>query len=89
MQVLPDKYKLGAAAARHVADKIAATIKAKGHARVIFATGASQFEFIEQVLMLPVQWDKVTAFHLDEYVGLPETHGASFRKYLKERLFGK
>ena len=88
-QVSPDKTALGAAAAAHVAKVIEESIEAKGTAHVIFATGASQFEFIAALLKHKVRWDRVTAFHLDEYVGLPETHGASFRKYLKERLFSK
>lgn len=87
--VKSDKMAIGAAAAQHVAEKVNAVIAAKGYARVIFATGASQFEFIEALLKLDVQWDKVTCFHLDEYVGLPDDHGASFRKYLRERLFDK
>ena len=87
--VKSDKMAIGAAAAQHVAEKVSAVIAAKGYARVIFATGASQFEFIEALLKLDVQWDKVTCFHLDEYVGLPDDHGASFRKYLRERLFDK
>ena len=87
--VKPDKQAVGKASAEHVAAKVSAVIEAKGYARVIFATGASQFEFIEELLKLSVRWDKVTCFHLDEYVGLPITHGASFRKYLKERLFSK
>jgi len=64
----------------------------KGCARVIFATGASQFNFINSLVALGgIPWDKVTAFHLDEYVNLPggEAHPASFRKYLNERLFSK
>jgi glucosamine-6-phosphate deaminase len=48
-----------------------------------------RFEFIDALLKHSVPWDRVTAFHLDEYCGLPATHGASFRKYLKERLFSK
>ena len=84
-----DSSELGKAAAAFVANKINATVVAKGHARVIVATGASQFEFIAELVKLSVPWDKVTCFHLDEYCGLPETHGASFRKYLRERLFSK
>ena len=68
--VKPDKQAVGKASAEHVAAKVSAVIEAKGYARVIFATGASQFEFIEELLKLSVRWDKVTCFHLDEYVGL-------------------
>lgn len=54
--------------------------------RVIWATGASQFEMLEALVGLPVDWGRVTGFHLDEYLGLPMSHPASFRRYLKERL---
>ena len=87
-QIYDSKAALGEAAANYVAQKIGAAIAAQGHARVIVATGASQFEFLEALVKLPIQWDKVTFFHLDEYF-LPETHGASFRKYLRDRLFSK
>lgn len=63
----------------------------KGQARVCFATGASQFAFIDALLAIDdgIAWDKVTAFHLDEYCGVGADHPASFRKYLNERLFSK
>ena len=90
VHVSADKYALGKAAAAEVAKAITEIVASKGEARVIFATGASQFEFLEALLThSEIPWAKVTAFHLDEYVGLPETHGASFRKYLRERLFSK
>ncbi|HRJ73522.1 MAG TPA: glucosamine-6-phosphate deaminase, partial [Terrimicrobiaceae bacterium] len=58
-----------------------------GEANVIVATGASQFEMLNALLEeKDIAWDKVTFFHLDEYVGLPITHPASFRKYLWERF---
>ena len=89
VKVLADKQALGAAAADYVAKKINSAVATQGHARIIVATGASQFEFIDALIKLRVPWDKVTCFHLDEYCDLPETHGASFRKYLRERLFSK
>ena len=78
---------LGLAAAADAAACLRQTIAAKGRARVIAATGASQFAFLETLTNLPgIEWSKVELFHLDEYVGLPVTHPASFRKYLRERL---
>jgi glucosamine-6-phosphate deaminase len=57
---------------------------------VIAATGASQFEFLDALTATPgIDWSKVVCFHLDEYVGLPETHPASFRRYLKERIVAR
>ena len=64
-------------------------IKEKGEARVIFSTGASQFTTFDALLRLDIDWSKVVAFHLDEYIGIDESHPASFIKYLKERFVNK
>src|SRR6185503_21364324 len=58
-------------------------------AYVIAATGSSQFEFLDALMLAAIDWTKVTFFHLDEYVGLPESHPASFRRYLKERIVSR
>ncbi len=76
----------GQHAAELVAGKLNAAIEKKGEARLLLSTGASQFEFIEALIKQPVDFSKVTMFHLDEYVALPITHIASFRKYLTERF---
>jgi glucosamine-6-phosphate deaminase len=55
-------------------------------AHLIAATGASQFEFLDALMIKEIDWSKVVFFHLDEYVGLSDTHPASFRRYLKERI---
>lgn len=89
VQVFADKDQLGAAAANYVAGVINDAIHARGQARVIFATGASQFEFLNHLIKKPIAWSQVEAFHLDEYVGIPDTHPASFRKYLRDRLFDR
>jgi glucosamine-6-phosphate deaminase len=87
IRVFDTKADLGAAAAARAIEVLRAAIARQGHARAIAATGASQFEFLE-ALTAPedIDWGRVEVFHLDEYVGLPETHPASFRRYLKERL---
>jgi glucosamine-6-phosphate deaminase len=88
IEVYTDKHQLGAAAAAFVTDIINQALQAKGAARVIFATGASQYEFLDALVNnTQVDWSQVTAFHLDEYLNLPVDHPASFRKYLRERLF--
>ena len=85
-----DKFEMAKAAAEFAAERIRAAIAANGEARVIFASAASQLEFVDEMLKRgDIDWSKVCGFHLDEYVGLPETHGASFRKFLKERLLAK
>lgn len=90
LRVFKTKELLGAVAAERVASKIKMIVAKKGYARVIFATGASQFTFLEALIKIPnIPWDKVEAFHLDEYVGISDQHKASFRLYLNERLFNK
>jgi glucosamine-6-phosphate deaminase len=86
--VYPEKEAMGEAAAGFVAKTLRKSIAEQGFARVIFATGASQYAFLAALVEISdVDWSKVQAFHLDEYLGLPKTHPASFRKYLNERLF--
>lgn len=82
-----DKDFLGREAARRVATLVSDAVAARGAANVLFATGASQYEFLDALRAIDAPWGRVTAFHLDEYLGLPEDHPASFRRYLRERLF--
>jgi glucosamine-6-phosphate deaminase len=82
-----DAAEAGRAAGNAAADGIKAAIDKKGEANVLLATGASQFETLKQLVSrTDVEWDKVSIFHLDEYIGLPAAHKASFRKYLAERF---
>jgi len=78
--------QLGLEAAIVCRDIVQDAIKRQGEARIVLSTGASQFEFLSHFVKQDIEWDKVDMFHLDEYVGLPESHPASFRKYLKERF---
>lgn len=80
---------MGAEAAKHVAESLNKTIAAQGYARIVLSTGASQFDMFKELIHQNVDWGKVEMFHLDEYVGLPESHPASFRKYLKEKFTTK
>ncbi|MFT4094308.1 MAG: glucosamine-6-phosphate deaminase [Niabella sp.] len=90
MIVLKDKYELGQAAGKKAAAFIRNRINESGQANVILATGTSQFQTLEQLIReKDINWRKVVMFHLDEYIGLPITHPASFRKYLKERFLDK
>ena len=81
--------ELGIIAAKAIAEKIKNAIEKNGEARIILSTGASQFETIEELVKLDIDWSKVTMFHLDEYLNMSETHPASFKKYLKERFLSK
>ena len=81
-----NKLLLGKKAAQRGAEVIRQAIREKGNANIIVATGASQFEMLNELVREDIDWSYVTAFHLDEYIGLSELHPASFRKYLKERF---
>lgn len=83
------KIESGARAAADGAALIRDAIAANGAANIIVATGASQFEMLDALTHEDVDWTRVTGFHLDEYIGLPLSHPASFRKYLKERFVDK
>ena len=90
IKIFPDKQALASAAAHRAADIIRHSITQRGRVRIIAATGTSQFEFLEALTSLPeIDWGRVEMFHLDEYVGIPHTHPASFCKYLRERLIDK
>jgi len=81
-----NKIEVGKHAAWKGVKAINEAVQKNGHANIIVATGASQFEMLDELVTANIDWSKVTAFHLDEYVGMPDTHPASFRGYLKERF---
>ena len=87
--ILENPVELGKVAAKYSAEIINEAIARKGEARIVLSTGASQFETIKALIETNIDWSKVEVFHLDEYIGLPESHPASFRKYLKERFLNK
>src|SRR6266576_1207957 len=90
LKVLPDKSSLSKMAAEHAAEAIGRAICDRGQARIIAATAASQFEFLDALTKMPgIDWQKVEVFHLDEYIGLPITHPGSFRKMLLDHLIKK
>jgi glucosamine-6-phosphate deaminase len=87
VRIFETKKELGDAAAERAAAAIGGAVARSGQARVIAATGASQFEFLDALTARGgVDWKRVDLFHLDEYVGLSDTHPASFRRYLRERI---
>ena len=89
IQTFTDKEEMGAAAAAAGITKLKASLAEGGTASIIVATGVSQFQVLDLLARSDLPWNKITVFHLDEYVGLPITHGASFRKYLWERFVTK
>src|SRR5438128_9049097 len=90
LKLFDDKRALATAAAEQAATAIRRAVSDRGKARIIAATGASQFEFLEALTSFSgIDWKRVEMFHLDEYIGLPASHPASFRNYLQERLIRK
>jgi glucosamine-6-phosphate deaminase len=85
-----DKQAMAKAASGEAASILGTAIQEQGMARLIAATGAAQFEFLDALTSLPgIDWKRVEMFHLDEYIGLPESHPASFCRFLQERLIQK
>jgi glucosamine-6-phosphate deaminase len=90
LRVLEDRNSLGEAAAAQGAAAIQRAIRERGRARIIGASAASQFEFLERLIATPgIDWKLVELFHLDEYIGIPMSHPASFCKFLQDRLISK
>jgi len=90
LRVFSDRDTLGSAAAEQAATAIRRAIAERGLARIIAATAASQLEFLDALTKTQdIDWTRVEAFHLDEYIGLPVTHPGSFRKMLIEQLVEK
>jgi len=90
IRVFHDKVSLGRAAADQARTAIRRAIDERGEARIVAATAASQLEFLDALTTASdIDWEKVEAFHLDEYIGLPITHPGSFRKMLIEQLVNK
>jgi glucosamine-6-phosphate deaminase len=90
LRVFKDKASLGRAAAEHAATVIKRALAERGEARIVTATGAAQFEFLEALTSTPnIDWPRVEAFHLDEYIGLPANHPGSFKKFLIDNLASK
>ena len=81
-----DANELGKEAAKFTALKLNDAIRLNGEARMVVSTGSSQLETFQALIKEDIPWNKIEVFHLDEYIGLPITHKASFRKYLYERF---
>lgn len=84
--VYQTKRQLGEAAAADGLAGVRLALEARGRANIILATGTSQYPMLEELKSADIDWGKVTAFHLDEYIGLTPDHPASFRRYLEERF---
>jgi glucosamine-6-phosphate deaminase len=90
VRVAPDAHALGTVAAEHAANALRGAIAEQGRAHAMFATGNSQFTFLDALVTdRTVDWTRVVGFHMDEYVGIDAHHPASFRRYLMERLVSR
>lgn len=78
--------ELATKASEIVTQRLNDVITRNGEARMVVSTGSSQFEMFQALVKEKIDWTKVEVFHLDEYISLPVTHKASFRKYLYERF---
>ncbi|HLN56632.1 MAG TPA: 6-phosphogluconolactonase [Bacteroidales bacterium] len=86
INICSDAQELGIKAAVLASKIINEAIAEKDEVRIAVSTGSSQFETLQALMQHKIDWQKVEIFHLDEYIGLPVTHPASFRKYLYERF---
>ena len=85
-----DKTGMAKAAADEAARLICEAIRARGRARIVVATGRSQIEFLESLVTASdIAWSQLELFHLDEYIGLPGDHPASFQHYIRERILAR
>jgi glucosamine-6-phosphate deaminase len=90
VRIAPDAAALGVEAADHASTVIRAAIEARGNAHVMFATGNSQFAFLDALTGDDrIDWSRLVGFHMDEYLGISAEHPASFRRYLRERLVAR
>ena len=87
--IFESKAEMGSAAAQAGGDKLRNALSLKGEAAFIVATGASQFEMLDSLARQDLDWARLDGFHLDEYIGLPIDHDASFRKYLWQRFVSR
>lgn len=86
IEVYASPEEMGQVAAERAAEVIRAAVEARGHARIVVATGNSQFAFVSALHDQDIPWQQVTAFHMDEYVGIDADHSASFRRWIRERI---
>ena len=90
MQIFPNRREMGLVAAKDVAETIRTLLAHQTEVNMIFAAAPSQNEFLEALSSSNhIDWQRVNAFHMDEYAGLPVDAPQGFGNFLKERIFGK
>lgn len=87
VRVYPTHLELAQDAAKIAQNHLKSTLDTQGYGTVILATGNSQIQFLQALVSLgDLDWSKITCFHLDEYLGISQSHRASFRRYLREKV---
>lgn len=89
IKIYKSRREMGAGAARHGVERARQVIAEKGQVNIIFAAAPSQFELYESLLASDLDFGKVNAFHMDEYLGLPADAPQGFGNLLKTHLFSK
>ena len=87
VKVYNNRYSLGKAAAEHVSGLLTGLLKEKKEVRIIFAAAPSQNEFLDSLVLKSIEWNRVTAFYTDEYIGLNAGDDELFGTYLRNRIF--
>jgi glucosamine-6-phosphate deaminase len=86
VQICESTEELGRIAAGAAARLITTAIQNNGRARVIAATGNSQLQLVKALVKEPIDWKSVDVFHMDEYIGMADSHPSSFRLWIKQRI---
>jgi glucosamine-6-phosphate deaminase len=87
VRVFPDRQTAGATGAGMAAGIIRETLKHRDSMSIVFASAVSQDPFLAAIRTEPeIPWQRINAFHMDEYAGMPASHPASFRRFLRDRL---
>lgn len=88
VKVYATREAMGVAAAKAVTRRVEKTLAQQERARIVFAAAVSQNEFLAHLCQAEgIDWDRVEAFHMDEYVGLPDDAPQRFGNFLREHLF--
>jgi len=89
VKIFKNRIESGAAAAEMVSEKIRELLKTKEYLNIVFAAAPSQNEFLAELKEKDIEWNRINAFHMDEYVGLNKDAPQGFGNFLKDRLFDK
>lgn len=89
VRVYNTREAMGKASAQHAAELLKNILREKGRANAIFAAAPSQKEFLCHLAGQDIDWSRVNAYHMDEYIGLPADAPQGFGNFLKEAIFGR